>query len=162
MKKIKLAVLLISIFLFGTTCTPFEPSPIKAYTLEVTYGREDITHPERLYVDWVDCTIGVPNAKIVQTFLTYRSSGDYLTYMATTQEKIADNSEYGITAGDLARGSDDAWLSWCVGTTFKIRVVETGSELVLTNIVQLSQWSYAGSTENGRMAIFRIQNGLLY
>jgi len=162
MKKIKLVILLVVISLFDTTCTPFEPSPIKAYTLEVTYIRTDVVHPDRLYTDFITCTIGVPDVKRLQQLNVY--SGDYYTYKGVTQEKsIADNSEYGITAGDLARSSmDDAWLSEQVGTIFKIRVVETGSELVLTNIVQLSQWSYVGSTENGRMAVFRIQDGLLY
>ena len=151
-----------------TTTIPFEE---KRYTIKVEYIRINVTWPDWMWkgvsVAIADRNTGMPLVNVQQ--MTRKDDYHFEKQFSEILETESYANTYYIYGIDLARGDgkiadngkidDDKAI---VGDRFILTVIETGSTLELTNIVQNNLENNPFKGPNAKMAVWRLKrNGTL-
>lgn len=142
------------ILIIAASKTPSNPiEQEKTYTLEVTYYRVDVKNLDELgFGPFI--FIGQDGGRIIDSLVDQYEVDNYTFRGDFPKQQGA--GIYCITARDSAREEllNDGTI--LVGYKFKIRVKETGSEIVLVNILKNTIISIVGITDKSTMGRFRL------
>jgi len=134
---------------------PEPPEPEKTYTLEVTYYRVDVKNLDELgfgpliFIGWD----GGPTIDYLNGDLKTRID-DYTFQGIFPKQRSA--GIYCINARDSAREETKNDGTIIVGYKFKIRVKETGSEIVLARVLKNTMRDLVEATEKSTMGRFQL------